>query len=186
VTRKSRGWATGGLGSPAQSPAPSADATSPADAGSATGVPSASGGLGAVGEPSRDGVARMERAGEIVAPWAPTVGRMLLGLVFVWFGWHEVVQPGRWTQYVPVIAENSRPATVLVAVHGWVLLALAAALLLGVAPRISAAIASVLLLEIVVSLLVTGFSATATRDAGVLGLAVVLTGCRHQRLVMRL
>jgi uncharacterized membrane protein YphA (DoxX/SURF4 family) len=121
-----------------------------------------------------------------VAPWLPAIGRMLLGLVFVWFGWHEVVQPGRWTQYVPVIAENSRPATVLVAVHGWVLLALAAALLLGIAPRISAVIASVLLLEIVTSLLVTGFSDTAMRDVGVLGLAVVLTGCKHQRLVMRL
>jgi uncharacterized membrane protein YphA (DoxX/SURF4 family) len=127
-----------------------------------------------------------ERAGTAIAPWTPTTGRMLLGLVFVWFGWHEVNQPGLWTQYVPVIAENSRPATVLVAVHGWVLLALAAALLAGIAPRVSAAIASVLLLEIVISLLATGFSDTALRDVGVLGLAVVLTGCKHQRLVLQL
>jgi uncharacterized membrane protein YphA (DoxX/SURF4 family) len=167
VTGKARGWATGGLGSPVKPARPDAapgslpDAPAPAPASAAD-------------------------AGELVAPWLPTIGRMLLGLVFVWFGWHEVVQPGRWTQYVPVIAENSRPATVLVAVHGWVLLALAAALLLGIAPRISAVIASVLLLEIVISLLVTGFSDTAMRDVGVLGLAVVLTGCKHQRLVMRL
>jgi uncharacterized membrane protein YphA (DoxX/SURF4 family) len=127
-----------------------------------------------------------ERAAEVVAAWAPAAGRVLLGLVFVWFGWHEVVQPGRWTQYVPVISESSQTATVLVAVHGWVLLALAAALILGVAPRVSAAIASLLLLEIVISLLATGFSDTAMRDVGVLGLAVVLTGCQHQRLVMRL
>jgi uncharacterized membrane protein YphA (DoxX/SURF4 family) len=111
---------------------------------------------------------------------------MLLGLVFVWFGWHEVVQPGTWTQYVPVISESSRLAVVLVAVHGWVLLALAAALLLGVAPRASAAIAAVLLLEIVIALLATGFSDTAMRDVGVLGLAVALAGCKNQRLVMRL
>jgi uncharacterized membrane protein YphA (DoxX/SURF4 family) len=104
----------------------------------------------------------------------------------VWFGWHEVVQPALWTQYVPVLAENSQPATFLVAAHGWVLLALAAALLIGVAPRVSAAIAALLLLEIVISLLVTGLSDTAVRDAGVLGLAVVLTGCQHQRLVLRL
>jgi uncharacterized membrane protein YphA (DoxX/SURF4 family) len=127
-----------------------------------------------------------ERAGEAIAPWAPTVGRMLLGLVFVWFGWHEVNQPGTWTQYVPILAESSKPAVVLVAVHGWVLLAVAAALLIGVAPRVSAAIAAVLLLEIVISLLVTGWSDTALRDVGVLGLAVVLTGCKNQRLVMRL
>jgi uncharacterized membrane protein YphA (DoxX/SURF4 family) len=170
VTGKARGWATGGPGSPAKSARPDAAP------GSLPQAP-ASGSL--LEAPAAD-------AGELVAPWLPTVGRMLLGLVFVWFGWHELVQPGRWTQYVPVVAENSRPATVLVAVHGWVLLALAAALLLGIAPRISAVIASVLLLEIVISLLVTGFSDTAMRDVGVLGLAVVLTGCKHQRLVMRL
>ena len=166
MTGKARGWATGGLGSPLKSARPDA----------------APGSLSEASAPE----ASAADAGELVAPWLPTIGRMLLGLVFVWFGWHEVVQPGRWTQYVPVIAENSRPATVLVAVHGWVLLGLAAALLLGIAPRISAVIASVLLLEIVISLLVTGFSDTAMRDVGVLGLAVVLTGCKHQRLVMRL
>jgi uncharacterized membrane protein YphA (DoxX/SURF4 family) len=180
---KSRGWATGGLGSPAKSAAPSST-----DAGPAGGD---SGGSGAAvppraGERDRGWRALAERAGEVLAPWAPTAGRMLLGLVFVWFGWHEVVSPGLWTQYVPVLSESSRPATVLVAVHGWVLLVLAAALLLGVAPRVSAVIASLLLLEIVISLLVTGFSDTAMRDVGVLGLAVVLTGCQHQRLVMRL
>jgi uncharacterized membrane protein YphA (DoxX/SURF4 family) len=137
-------------------------------------------------DPVRGGQALVVRAGEIVAPWAPTLGRVLLGLVFVYFGWHEVNQPGLWTQYVPVISESSRPAIVLVAIHGWVLLALAAALLFGVAPRVSAAIAGLLLLEIVISLLVTGFSDTAMRDVGVLGLAVVLTGCKNQRLVMRL
>jgi uncharacterized membrane protein YphA (DoxX/SURF4 family) len=168
---KSRGWATGGLGSPA-SPAP------PVAAEPMAGPPEP-----ATGEWWR---VTAERAGAVVAPWTPTAGRMLLGLVFVWFGWHEVVQPGLWTQYVPVIAENSRSATVLVAVHGWVLLVLAAALLIGVAPRVSAAIASVLLLEIVISLLATGFSDTGVRDVGVLGLAIVLTGCKHQRLVLRL
>jgi len=178
MTGKSRGWATGGLGSPARSAAPSQADPVPSPARA---VPA-----GPVGQPGRGWQALAERAGQIAAPWAPTIGRMLLGLVFVWFGWHEVIQPGLWTQYVPVISESSRPATVLVAVHGWVLLALAAALLLGVAPRVSAAIASLLLLEIVISLLVTGFSDTAMRDMGVLGLAVVLTGCKDQRLVMRL
>ncbi len=175
MTGKARGWATGGPGSPAK----------PARPDVASGSLSEAPAPGSLSEASLSEASAAD-AGELVAPWLPTIGRMLLGLVFVWFGWHEVVQPGLWTQYVPVIAENSRPATVLVAVHGWVLLALAAALLLGIAPRISAVIASVLLLEIVISLLVTGFSDTAMRDVGVLGLAVVLTGCKHQRLVMRL
>ena len=36
-----------------------------------------------------------------------------------------------------------------------------------------------------ISLAVTGLSDTSVRDVGVLGLAVCLTGCRNQRLVLR-
>ena len=123
--------------------------------------------------------------GEISAEWAPTAGRILLGAVFFWFGYHELVQPGHWTQYVPVLSESSSLAVVLVLAHGWVLFVIAAALVAGIAPRAAAAIASVLLPEIVISLAVTGVSDTAVRDLGVLGLAVCLTGCKNQRLVLR-
>ena len=125
-----------------------------------------------------------ERAGDLVAEWAPVAGRVLLGLVLVWFGYHELTSPGQWTGYVPVINEASQLAIVAVLVHGWVLFMLAVALIAGIAPRISAAIASVLLLEIVISLSVSGLSDTSMRDVGVLGLAVVLTGCRNQRLAL--
>ena len=126
-----------------------------------------------------------ERAGDLVAEWAPVAGRVLLGLVLAWFGYHELTSPDQWTGYVPVINEASRLAMVAVLVHGWVLFMLAVALIAGIAPRISAAIASVVLLEIVISLSVSGLSDTSMRDVGVLGLAVVLTGCRSQRLVLR-
>ena len=127
----------------------------------------------------------VERTSTIAAEWAPTAGRTLLGAVFFWFGYHELVQPGGWTQYVPVVNESSSLAVILVLAHGWVLFVTAAALVAGIAPRIAAAIASVLLLEIVISLAVTGLSPTALRDVGVLGLAVCLTGCKNQRLVLR-
>jgi uncharacterized membrane protein YphA (DoxX/SURF4 family) len=135
--------------------------------------------------PARGWRGRAERAGDLLAQWAPVAGRVLLGLVLVWFGYHELTSPDQWTGYVPVINEASRLAIVAVLVHGWVLFMLAVALIAGIAPRISAAIASVLLLEIVISLSVSGLSDTSMRDVGVLGLAVVLTGCRHQRLVLR-
>jgi len=125
-----------------------------------------------------------ERAGVIAAEWAPVAGRVLLGLVLAWFGYHELTQPEVWTGYVPFINEASNLAIVAVLVHGWILLVLAVALVAGIAPRISAAIASVLLLEIVISLSASGLSDTSMRDVGVLGLAVCLTGCR-QRLVLR-
>ena len=59
------------------------------------------------------------------------------------------------------------------------------ALIAGIAPRAAAAAAAVLLLEIVISLTVTGgLSDLTLRDVGVLGLAVCLTGRHAQRLVL--
>jgi uncharacterized membrane protein YphA (DoxX/SURF4 family) len=140
---------------------------------------------GAAPAPARGWRGQAERAGDLVAEWAPVAGRVLLGLVLAWFGYHELTSPDQWTGYVPVINEASQLAIVAVLVHGWVLFVLAVALIAGIAPRISAAIASVVLLEIVISLSVSGLSDTSMRDVGVLGLAIVLTGCRNQRLVLR-
>ena len=126
-----------------------------------------------------------ERASAITAEWAPAAGRILLGVVFLWFGYHELVQPDGWTQYVPFVSESSSLAVFLVLTHGWVLLVTGAALVAGIAPRAAAAVASVLMLEIVIAVAMTGQSPTALRDIGVLGLAVCLTGVRHQRLVLR-
>jgi len=114
------------------------------------------------------------------------VGRVALGLVLAWFGYHELVRPGQWTGYVPVISPSSSLAIVLVLAHGWVLLILAVALVAGIVPRTAAAVSAVALLEIVISLTVSGgLSDLILRDLGVFGLAVCLTGCRRQRVVLR-
>lgn len=126
-----------------------------------------------------------ERASSVAAEWAPTASRLLLGVVLLWFGYHELVRPGEWTGYVPVVSESSSLAIVLVLIHGWLLLVLGVALAAGIMPQAAAAIAGVLLLEIVISLAVSGLSDTTFRDVGVLGLAVALTGSRRQRLVLR-
>ena len=81
----------------------------------------------------------MNLAGALAADWAPTVARVLLGLVLLWFGYHELVLPGEWTGYVPVISESSSLAIILVLAHGWVLLVLAAALTKRIPPSRSAA-----------------------------------------------
>jgi uncharacterized membrane protein YphA (DoxX/SURF4 family) len=176
----SRRWASGGPRSPVTLPIPSPGPAGPEPLPSAEACrPGA-----VVPEAARD-LTLAGRAAAITADWAPTAGRILLGVVFAWFGYHELLQPGQWTQYVPVISESSSLAIILVLAHGWVLLVLAAALVAGIAPRASAALASLLMLEIVISLTVTGLSDTALRDIGVLGLAVCLTGSRNQRLVLR-
>jgi len=186
---RGRGWAGSRFGSPAgrreervitQATAPPAPAAPPGTPASAAPAPAETAAAPAAGVR-----AAAERAGVIAAEWAPTAGRVLLGLVLAWFGYHELLLPGEWTGYVPVINETSNLAIVAVLVHGWVLLVLAVALVAGIAPRVSAAIASVLLLEIVISLSVSGLSDTSMRDVGVLGLAICLTGARNQRLILR-
>ncbi len=119
------------------------------------------------------------------ASWGPVISRILLGLVLAWFGYHELVRPALWTGYVPVISPASGLATILVLSHGWVLLVLAVALVAGIAPRLAAVAAAILLAEIVVSLTVSGgLSDLTMRDVGVLGLAICLTGIRHDRLIL--
>jgi len=138
-----------------------------------------------VAAPGEPGKAPDQRAAAFAEEWAPVAGRILLGVVLAWFGYHELILPGEWTQYVPVISETSNLAVNLVLAHGWVLLVTAAALVAGIAPRAAAAVASVLMLEIVIALAATGLSDTALRDVGVLGLAVCLTGVRQRHLVLR-
>jgi uncharacterized membrane protein YphA (DoxX/SURF4 family) len=121
----------------------------------------------------------------VAEEWAPTVGRILLGLVLAWFGYHELVQPSLWTGYVPLVS-GSALVVVLVLAHGWLLLLLAVAMFAGIAVRVAAAITAVLVLEIVISLtLSSGVSDLVLRDVGVLGLAVCLTGATAQRLCLR-
>jgi uncharacterized membrane protein YphA (DoxX/SURF4 family) len=189
----SKQWASGGPRSPATGLAADAVPSTAAPPASASreATPQGSGSQQAPSQGSAPAAAPVSRiaiadqAAGLTAAWAPTAGRILLGMVFAWFGYHELLQPGQWTQYVPIASESSSLAIIAVLAHGWVLLVLAAALLAGIAPRVAAAIASVLMLEIVIALMATGLSDTALRDVGVLGLAVCLTGVKHQRLVLR-
>jgi hypothetical protein len=126
------------------------------------------------------------RLASLAGEWAAVAGRVLLGLVLGWFGYHELVQPGLWTGYVPVLAPTSSLATLAVLAHGWVLLMLAVALVAGISPRLMAGVAALVLAEIIISLTVTaGLSDLVLRDVGVFGLAVCLTGISSQRLALR-
>jgi uncharacterized membrane protein YphA (DoxX/SURF4 family) len=171
-----KSWATGRPKLPVPVPAKAAEAPEPSESSETAASPAAA---------PAGGLAAADRAGAITAEWAPVAGRILLGVVFAWFGYHELVQPDGWTQYVPFVSESSSLAVFLVLMHGWVLLVTGAALVAGIAPRAAAAVASVLMLEIVIAVAMTGQSPTALRDVGVLGLAICLTGVRHQRLVLR-
>ena len=99
---------------------------------------------------------------------------------------HELLQPSLWTGYVPVISATSEFALILVLIHGWVLVMAGAALVLGIAPRLAAALSALMLLEIVLSLSITaGVSDIVARDVGVFGLAVAVFANDQSRLVLR-
>lgn len=124
-------------------------------------------------------------AEQVAVGWGPTAGRIFLGLVLAWFGYHELMQPSLWTGYVPVVAKTSTLSTVLVLGHGWLLLVLAVALVAGILPRLAAGITAILILQIVITLTITGgLSDLTMRDIGVLGLAICLTGKGEHRLVI--
>lgn len=127
----------------------------------------------------------VDRTSRIAETWAPTAGRVLLGLVLAWFGYHELVQPALWTGYVPLAHSASSAAIILVLAHGWVLLVIAVALIAGIMTRAAAAVAVLLVGQIVIWLTVTaGLSDLTLRDVGVLGLALCLCGATRQRLTL--
>jgi len=122
---------------------------------------------------------------ELAASWGPTTGRILLGLVLAWFGYHELIQPALWTGYVPGVHAASATAIALVLAHGWVLLLDAVALVAGIAPRAAAGLAALLLAQIVIWLWASaGLSDLTLRDIGVLGLALCIAGRTEQRLTL--
>lgn len=123
---------------------------------------------------------------EAAQDWAPTVARLALGLVLLWFGLHELIQPSLWTGYVPAIPSTSHLALALVLAHGWALSVLGVALCLGVATRLAAALSALALLEIVISLSLTGgVTDIVARDLGVFGLAVAVLASDQHRLALR-
>lgn len=135
---------------------------------------------------ARAAVARLgDRLGELAASWGPTAGRILLGLVLAWFGYHELMQPTLWTGYVPGVHTASNAAIALVLAHGWVLLILAVALVAGIATRAAAGLAALLLAQIVIWLWASaGLSDLTLRDVGVLGLALCIAGRTEQRFAL--
>ena len=135
---------------------------------------------------ARTGVTRLgDWLGGLAASWGPTAGRVLLGLVLAWFGYHELIQPALWTGYLPGVHAASATAVALVLAHGWVLLLDAVALVAGIAPRAAAGLAALLLAQIVIWLWATaGLSDLTLRDVGVLGLALCIAGRTEQRFAL--
>jgi len=95
--------------------------------------------------------------------------RLAIGFVFASFGLWELFDPQYWIGFLPPWVPTFVGVQTLVLLHGAVLLAVGAAILLGAWLRWSAALAALMLVEICAGLLSSsGFSDLLVRDLGLL------------------
>ncbi|MDO8617846.1 MAG: DoxX family membrane protein [Candidatus Uhrbacteria bacterium] len=98
--------------------------------------------------------------------------RFGLAFVFVSFGIWELANPAYWAGFVPSFATHLIDPLILVRVHGAALILVGLAVLFGFLLRISAALAVIIMLEIVSSLwFQAGFTDIFARDVAILFLA---------------
>lgn len=111
--------------------------------------------------------------------------RISIAFVFVGIGVWEIVQPSYWSFYIPNFLTFIASALTLTMLHGIVMVALGLAILLGIYLRVSAALASVMMVLIIGDLLLSfGFNDIVIRDTAILlvALALVFDDTNYLRL----
>lgn len=97
--------------------------------------------------------------------------RIGLGIVLLWFGINEVIDPAKWSAYIPEWMPLPFSTTTFAFINGLVEIAFALLLLAGAYTRIIAVLVALHLLGIVVSV---GYNEIGIRDFGLLMSAVAL------------
>ncbi len=101
--------------------------------------------------------------------------RISLAIVFIGIGIWEILQPSHWSSYIPNFLTFIAGAITLTMAHGVVLVIIGLAVLLGVYLRIAAALAVLMMIFIIISLLLSlGFTSIAIRDIAILLIAGAL------------
>ena len=103
--------------------------------------------------------------------YAPTVLRIGIALVFMWFGFQQFTNPEAWISYLPKFVTHITPLDgyQIILLDGVFELVFASALLLGYYTRFTALILALHLLDIT---FIVGFDAVGVRDFG-LSLATI-------------
>lgn len=99
--------------------------------------------------------------------------RLGLGLVLLWFGMSEIIDPETWSAYVPSLVEAHLPVplTTFVVLHGIIEILLGSLLLLGFYLKLSSALVALHLFFIVLGV---GYNEIGVRDFGLFMAAVAL------------
>lgn len=111
--------------------------------------------------------------------------RFGLASVLLAFGVWEIVNPNYWTAFVPEFTSNFAPAATLVLFHGIALTVVGAAVFFGIYLQYAAALATLIMLEIIIGLLTSsGFSDILIRDIAIFFLALGLSFDRERFLTL--
>ncbi|MES2985525.1 MAG: DoxX family protein [Patescibacteria group bacterium] len=104
---------------------------------------------------------------------APTILRIGISLVFLWFGYSQVSDQVQWVLYVPesIVNLSKINAETLVLLNGIFEIVFGTALLLGFWTRTAALLLALHMFEIVY---IVGFDATGVRDFGIAVAAVAV------------
>ena len=101
------------------------------------------------------------------------ITRIAVALVFITFGIWEITDPKYWAAFMPAFVAGILSPSTAVLIHGILLLAIGAALLTGFYLRIASALAVIMLLLIVLSLMyLTGYIQIVIRDTAIMLLAL--------------
>lgn len=120
--------------------------------------------------------ARIHRFLDILEPYNQDVLRIVIGLVFVYFGYTGIVTPTMWSSFVPSWTSFIGSPEQLVQLHGIAEAALGLLLIAKIQTRIIAALLFLNLVQIITTL---SFGPTMVRDFAILaGLFVLATGKR--------
>lgn len=97
--------------------------------------------------------------------YSPTVLRIGMALIAIWFGAQELLYPQMWVSYIPdsVVAFSHLNANFLVHMNGSFELVFGIALLLGIKTRITAFLLAIHMLDITS---IVGYGALGVRDLG--------------------
>jgi uncharacterized membrane protein YphA (DoxX/SURF4 family) len=100
---------------------------------------------------------------ERINPYAPSILRIGMAIVFLWFSINQLINPLDWTGFVPENLSRAFDPVKLVYLNAGFEMAFASLLLLGIWTRISSVLLALHLLAIIISL---GYNQIAVRDAG--------------------
>ena len=111
--------------------------------------------------------------------------RVAISFLFLTFGAWEMANPSYWEGYLPAWLSLMHGIGALMVLHGLLLAAIGAAILLGIRPRISSAVGVLMLCVIIVLLYTgTGFTDILLRDItiAVFTLSMVFDDTRYLAL----